>query len=87
MPLIRHSEMPLCRVAHVRQAGFLPLPFLANSASVSVVLSCVSFERFSPWKSTQRLLGLPPSGRSLGGSSLGRKLFRLAAALSACRQR
>ncbi len=45
------------------------------------MLACVAFERFWSRKSTQRLFGPPPSGRfGGGGSSLGRKLLRLAAA-------
>src|SRR6266571_1350790 len=56
-----------------------PLPLRSRRASGSVVLSCVAFERFSPWKSTD---GLPGSSSVLwGGSpSRGLKLFRLAAA-------
>src|SRR6266567_4344190 len=47
----------------------LPGPLRHLRASGSVVLWWVAFERFWPWKSTQRLLGLPPSGRFGGGGS------------------
>src|SRR5215207_3980360 len=57
-----------------------PRPFLASCASASVVLWCLAFERFSPRKLTVGLPGSSGGGASAGGLSLGRKLFRLAAA-------
>jgi hypothetical protein len=49
-----------------------PAAFLANRASASVVEACVSFDRFSPWKSRSPLR--PASGGS-PLPSFGRKLF------------
>src|SRR5438552_12162134 len=77
------QTMPILhqRLTHVAELGLLARAFAAK-AGIGVGPALMrALERFSPWKSTHRLFGLPPSGRSAGGgSSLGRKLVRLAAA-------
>src|SRR5680860_815986 len=62
----------------------LPLPLRASRASGSVLEAWVVFERGSPWKSTLGFLPVPRVGTSppswSSPSSLGRKLFKEAAA-------
>jgi hypothetical protein len=54
-----------------------PSPLRNSRASASVVERCVSFERFSPWKSRSPLR---PGAGGVPEPSFGRKLFRLAQA-------
>src|SRR5512144_294022 len=55
-----------------------PSPLRNSRASASVVERCVSFERFSPWKSRSPLR---PGAGGVPEPSFGRKLFGLAPGL------